>query len=143
MSDQTEHDAVAAEATRASVMETVRSQAETTIEQLQRDVFRLLEEAHQPFAAPHVTDPPLQSEPKPAQHAGEEEPVRRHIDPELRQSIIEIIRAEIAALDVAALVKTEIDTQLRAVTKLLQERLKGSQQPKLQKLAPMLSRRRR
>lgn len=137
MSDWKEHETLAAaEATRARVMKTVRRQAEHVVEQLQRDVFRLLDEAHRD--APHVPEPPI----APIWRDSEERHEHRHLDAELRHLIAEIVRAEIAELDIVALVKAEVDTQLRAVTKLLQERLKDVAKPNLQKLAPILSRRR-
>jgi hypothetical protein len=41
------------------------------------------------------------------------------------------------------LVKAEIETQLRTITRLLQERLKANGNPNAQKLSSILSRRRR
>jgi hypothetical protein len=135
MSDRKEHDALtAAAATRARTIETVRREVEEVVERLQRDVFRLIDDAQRDLPEP----------PSPTAGRGhEKERERRHLDAELREAIVDIVRAEIAALDVAALVKAEIDTQLRTVTRLLQERLKVMAKPSLQKLKPILSRRRR
>lgn len=138
MSDPTKQGAVAAaQAARATAMATIRKQAKTAVEHLQSDVLRLLEEAHDSVEAPDVPETSLPPDPH------ESEGPRHHLDAISRQEVTDIVHAEIAALDVAALVKAEIETQLRAVTKLLQERLTASPQPDLRKLAPMLSRRRR
>ena len=141
MNERKEHGPLAAaEEARARVMKTVRKQAEDVVEQLQRDVFRLIEDTQRGV---EVDAPPV---PDPSEHAAwpdSEDGRQPGRDAELRKAITDIVRAEIAALDVAALVKAEIDTQLRAVTKLLQERLKGMTKPGLQKLTPMLSRPRR
>jgi hypothetical protein len=146
MSDRKEHESLAAaEATRARIMKAIRRQAEDVVEQLQRDVFRLIEEAHRDTGKSHAPVSPLPPEPSPISpiwRDSEEQRERRHLDDELRHLITDIVRAEIAALDIVALVKAEIDVQLRAVTKLLQERLKDVTKPNLQKLTPILSRRR-
>lgn len=146
MSDRKDHPSLAAaEATRARVMKTVRRQAEDVVEQLQRDVFRLLDEAHRDIGTADAADPPLPPEPSPISpiwRDSEEQRERRHLDAELRHLITDIVRAEIAAVDVAALVKAEVDVQLRMVSKLLQDRLKDVGKPNLQKLTPILSRRR-
>lgn len=137
MSDPTKHGAVAAaQAARATAMATIRKQAKAAVEHLQSDVLRLLEEAHDSVEAPRVPEESLPPNP----HKGESP---QHLDTVSRQEVIDIVRSEIAALDVATLVKAQIETQLRAVTKLLRERLADSPQPDLRKLTPMLSRRRR
>lgn len=125
------------EATRETVMETIRGRAEAVVEQLQNEVFRLLEEAHRSPEGGHAAET-SHPEPPPARHGAD---ARKLLDGEVRHAIADIVRAELAALDVAALVKAEVDAQLRAVTKLLQERLKASPRSNLQKLSPLLSRR--
>lgn len=140
MSDPKEHDPlVAARAARGSVMATVHDQVEEVVEHLRQDVFRLIEESRRGIPAPAVSEPPE----TPGGPGDEDRHQPARIDAELRQAIAEIVRSEIATLDVAALVKAEIDTQLRAVTRMLQERLKAAAKPNLKKLAPILSRRRR
>lgn len=142
MNERKEHGPLAAaEEARARVMETIHKQAEAVFEGLQRDVLRLIEETQRSV---EVDAPPVPDPLEPAAWPDSEgERQSGRLDAKLRHEITEIVRTEIAALDVAALVKAEIDTQLRAVTKLLQERLKGMTKPGLQKLTPMLSRRRR
>ena len=143
MSDRKRHIPLeTAEATRTRIINSVRRQAETVVEQLQRDVLRLIEEAHHDIEKPQVPEQPLPSEPPIAHPDGDEHRGRAHLDAELRQLITDLIRPEIAALGIEEMVKAEVDAQLRTVSKLLQERLQGMVKPNNTKLPPMLSRRR-
>jgi len=143
MSDRKDHDPLAnAEAIRARTMKAIRRQAEEVVDKLQRDVFHLIDEAHRDVDTPCFLEPSEPSPIAPIWRDREEQRERRHLDAELRHLITDIVRAEIAKLDIVALVKGEVDVQLRTVSRLLQERLQEVAKPNLQKLAPILSRRR-
>lgn len=138
MSDPIEHGAAAAaQAARAAAIAAVRKRAQTALEQHQRNVLQLLEEMHLRVETPPVHEAAL------PQHPRSDEGKEHSQAAVSRQEAIDMVRAEIATLDLATLVKAEIETQLRAVTKQLQERLKASPQTDLRKISPSLSRRRR
>lgn len=163
----------AAKAARTKVMKAIRKQADEAVGQLMQDVSRLIDDAYRDIGRipesdpsdPYIPDPPIPDPPIPDPPLPDDPPIpdppvpdpplpeeeeekemrreRRHLDAELHAAVVDIVRAEIAALDPAALVKAELDRQLRAFTNQLQERLKANAKPGLQKLSPLLSRRRR